>query len=308
MNQKRLIAVLLALSLSIPALFCGCEGLPEAGTAIGQAVGVIDDDEADSILRGAEAVQKTAQDLTPEQEHFIGRAVAAKILQTYKPLDRNEANTYLNVLGQSLVVFSGRPETFSGYHFMLLDSDEINAFAAPGGLILLTRGMVQCCENEDELAAVLAHEIGHVEKKHGLNAIKQARLTSAFTIIAAEAGKQLGGEDLAQLTEEFEGSVGDVVMELTTKGYSRKQEFSADAAAVNTLRRAGYPETALVTMLQRMGQRLGNAGGPGFARTHPTAQSRIESISPTIVGADASLSAIRQQRFAKAMQSIVAAK
>jgi beta-barrel assembly-enhancing protease len=308
MTGKRLIAVLLALSLLIPMLFCGCEGMPKVGTAIGQATGMIDDDQADSILRGSEAVQKTFQDLTPEQEYFIGRAVAAKVLQGYKPLDRAEANAYLNLLGQSLVAFSVRPETFGGYHFLLLDSDEINAFAAPGGLILVTRGMIQCCENEDELAAVLAHEIGHVEKKHGLSAIKQARLTSAFTVIAAEAGKQLGGEDLADLTEAFEGSVGDVVMTLTTKGYSRKQEFSADAAAVDTLRRAGYPETALVTMLQRMEQRLGTAGGPGFAKTHPSAQSRIEAISPTIVGKGATPNAVRQQRFAKTMQSIVAAK
>ncbi|HON90065.1 MAG TPA: M48 family metalloprotease [Sedimentisphaerales bacterium] len=308
MNGKRLSIILLALSFSIPSLFGGCEGLPEAGTAIGQAVGVIDDDEADSILRGSAAVQKTFQDLTPEHEYYIGRAVAAKVLQSYQPFDRPEANAYLNLLGQSLAAFSNRPETFGGYHFLLLDSEEINAFAAPGGLILVTRGMVQCCQNEDELAAVLAHEIGHVEKKHGLSAIKQARLTSAFTILAAEAGKQFGGEDLAQLTEAFEGSVGDIVMTLTTRGYSRQQERSADAAAVEILRRAGYPQTALVTMLERMGQRLGSTSTPGFARTHPSAQSRIESVSPTIMDAGTTSNAVRQQRFAKAMQSVVAAK
>ncbi|NLH42534.1 MAG: M48 family metalloprotease [Planctomycetes bacterium] len=308
MNPKRLIAILLALSLLIPVLFCGCEGMPEAGANIGRAVGVIDDDEAESIIRGGNAIQKAAQDMTPEQEHYVGRAVAAKVFQSYKPLDQAEANAYLNLLGQSLVVFSGRPETFRGYHFLLLDSDEVNAFAAPGGLILVTRGMVQCCQTEDELAAVLAHEIGHVEKKHGLNAIKQARWTSAATILAAEAGKQSGVEELAELTEAFEGCVGDVVMTLTTKGYSRKQEFSADAAAVNTLRRAGYPESALVTMLQRMGQRLGDAEGPGFARTHPKAQDRIEAITPTIVDRGVASNAVRQQRFAKAMQSILAAK
>lgn len=308
MNQKRSIAVLLALSVSMPALFIGCGDLSEVSTEIGRAAGVIDDDQADSILRSAQAVEKSWQDLTPEQEYYIGRAVAAKVFQTYPAFDRTHANTYLNLLGQSLVIFSDRPETFGGYHFLLLDSNEINAFAAPGGLILVTRGMVQCCENEDELAAVLAHEIAHVEKKHGLSAIKSARLTSAFTIIAAEAGKQLAGEDLAAVVEEFEGSVGDVVTTLTVSGYGRKQERSADAAAVEILRRAGYPERALITMLQRMDQRLGNAGGPGFASTHPSAQSRIESVSPTIVDTTAPSNAARQQRFAAAMQSIVAAK
>ncbi|MGE5294821.1 MAG: M48 family metalloprotease [Solirubrobacterales bacterium] len=305
MNQKRLIAILLALSVSIPALFVGCEGLPEAGTEFGRAVGVIDDDQADSILRVGKAVEKTWQDLTPEQEYYIGRAVAAKVFQTYPPLDRAQANDYLNVLGQSLVIFSDRPETFGGYHFILLDSNEINAFAAPGGLILVTRGLVQCCQNEDELAAVLAHEIAHVEKKHGLTAIKSARLTSALTILGAEGAKQLAGDDLAQVVGDFEGSVGDVVKTLTVSGYSQKQERSADDGAVEILRRAGYPGTALITMLQRMDQRLGSTGG-GFGDTHPSAQSRIDSVSSEIVGTSVAASPARQQRFAKAMQTVVA--
>ncbi len=140
-----------ALGLLIALTFCGCEGLPEAGAEIAKVTGVISADEAKSITRGAKAVQKTWQDLTPEQEYYIGRAVAAQVFQTYPPLDRPPGNTYLNLLGQSLAIYSERPETFGGYHFLLLDSDEINAFAAPGGLILVTRGMVRCCANEDEL-------------------------------------------------------------------------------------------------------------------------------------------------------------
>jgi len=297
---------MLALSLVAPVLFCGCEGVGEAGAEIARAAGVITADEAQSIKRGAQAVEKSWQDLTPEQEYYIGRAVVAQVLQSYPPLDRPQANGYLNLLGQSLAIFSERPETFGGYHFLLLDSDEINAFAAPGGLILVTRGMLRCCENEDELAAVLAHEICHVEKKHGLSAIKQGRLTEAFTIIASESAKQMGGEELAALTREFEGSVGDVVMTLTTSGYSRKQENSADAAAVALLRRAGYPEAAMVTMLQRMDERLADAGGLGFAKTHPSAQSRAEVLRKTVGDTESSPDAVRQQRFAAALQSVVA--
>jgi len=308
MNERRILSIVLALSLLMPVLFCGCEGVGEAGAEIGRATGVLTDQEAESVKRSAQAVEKSWQDLTPEQEYYIGRAVAAQVFQSYPPLDRPEANAYLNLLGQSLVAFSDRPETFGGYHFLLLDSDEINAFAAPGGLILVTRGMVRCCQNEDELAAVLAHEICHVEKKHGLSAIKQGRLTSAFTIIASESAKQMGGEELAQLTQEFEGSVGDVVMTLTTSGYSRKQERSADAAAVEVLRRAGYPEGAMITMLQRMDERLGSAGGLGFAKTHPSAQSRIEALGATISTGGASSDAVRQQRFAAAMQPVLAGK
>jgi len=304
MKTKHLFIAMAVVALFAPLLFFGCGDVADIGTQLAEGAGVISADEGESIRRGAKAVEKSYQDLTPEQEYYIGRAVAAQVFQSYPPLDKSEANAYLNVLGQSLAVFSERPETFGGYHFLLLDSDEINAFAAPGGLILVTRGMLQCCENEDELAAVLAHEIGHVEGKHGLKAIKQGRLTEAFTIIASESAKQLGDEDLAALTREFEGSVGDVVMTLTTSGYSRDQERLADASAVRILKRAGYPEASIVAMLQRMGQRLDDTGGLGFAKTHPSAESRIDDLDDVVPGGAEAPNPVRTQRFAAAMQPV----
>ncbi len=252
-------------------------------------------------------MEKSWEDLTPEQEHYIGRSVTAQVFQSYTPLDQSAANSYLNLLGQTLAIFSERPETFGGYHFVLLDSDEINAFAAPGGLIMVSRGMVRCCQTEDELAAVLAHEICHVELMHGLRAIKQARLTEALTIVAAESAKTLGDEELAAVTREFEGSVGDVVMTLTTRGYSRSQERDADAAAVRLLQRAGYPGAAMITMLKRMDKRLANAGGLGFAKTHPSASSRADDLTSMVVASTPVVDAARQARFSAAMQRITAA-
>ena len=308
MNDRRLLAEVLVLSLAAPVLLCGCATVSEAGTGTAQAAGVLTSSQAASINRSVQAVEKTWQDLTPEQEFYIGRAVVAQVLQTYPPLDRPQANEYLNVLGQSLAAFSARPETFGGYHFLLLDSHEINAFAAPGGLILVTRGMVRCCQNEDELAAVLAHEICHVEKKHGLSSIKQGRLSQAFTIIASESAKQAGGEQLAALTREFEGSVSDVVTTLTTSGYSRGQERDADAAGIRLLQRAGYPAAAMVTMLERMDERLADSGGFGFAQTHPSAKSRADALRKTIRDTEPSPDAVRQQRFSAALQSVLASR
>lgn len=308
MNERPSFLTIACLGLLVVALFFGCAEVTEIGTQLAQETGMISADEAESVKRGAQAVQKTWQDLTPEQEYYIGRAVAAQVFQSYAPLDQPEANAYLNLLGQSLAIFSDRPETFGGYHFLLLDSDEINAFAAPGGLILVTRGMLRCCESEDELAAVLAHEICHVEKKHGLSAIKQGRLTEAFTIIAAESAKQMGSEELASLTREFEASVGDVVMTLTTSGYSRTQERQADGAAVQLLRRAGYPEASIITMLKRMDERLAEAGGLGFARTHPSAQSRMDDLRPVIRQTASAPDDTREERFSAAMRPIAAEK
>lgn len=306
MNEKLpsiVVSVLLVLML-----FSACSEVSEMGTKIAREAGVITSGQAGSITRSSKAIEKTQQELTPEQEHYIGRAVAAKVFQSYPPLDRPRANEYLNLLGQSLAVFSDRPETYGGYHFLLLDSDEVNAFAAPGGLILVTRGMLRCCESEDELAAVLAHEICHVEMKHGLRSIKQGRLTEAFTVVAAESAKQLGSEELASLTREFEASVGDVVMTLTTSGYSRTQERDADAAAVELLRRAGYPEAAMITMLQRMDERLADAGGLGFAKTHPSAKSREKLVRSKVTNTVFVPDAIRRERFSAVMRSIIAGR
>ena len=89
---------------------------------------------------------------------------------------------------------SDLPETFGGYHFLILDSDEINAFAAPGGFIFVTRGLLRCCKHEDAAAAVLAHEIGHVELRHGLQAIKKSRITTALTTLGIAGVKTFGGD------------------------------------------------------------------------------------------------------------------
>ena len=306
MSRRYPFVPILMLGFTIAALLYGCSEVTELSTQLAQETGMITADEAKSIERSSRAIEKTQQELTPEQEYYVGRAVVATVLQTYPPLDQPQANDYLNLLGQSLAVFSDCPETFGGYHFLLLDSDEVNAFAAPSGLILVTRGMLRCCQNEDELAAVLAHEICHVEMKHGLRSIKQGRMTEALTILAAESAKQLGNEELASLTREFEASVGDVVMTLTTSGYSRAQERDADAAAVQLLRRAGYPEAAMMTMLHRMHERLSDSGGLGFAKTHPSAKSRADTLNATISNAEFVPDPVRKERFSAAMQSILA--
>lgn len=286
------------------ALLCGCASIAELGAAVGEATGAITADQAKSITRTAKAVEKTFQDITPEQEYYIGRAVAATVLNKYDAYDAEQLTRYVNVLGQTLAQASDKPETFGGYHFLVLDSDEINAFAAPGGLVLITRGMVRCCRTEDALAAVLAHEIGHVQGQHGLKAIRKGRLTSALTILAVESAKTFGGQDLATLTEAFEGSISDITSTLMNNGYSRGLEREADRAAVTIMQRVGYDPSALVDMLRQMKQHL-KPGGLDFAKTHPAPQDRILDIE-RIIGASGAVKAptARQKRFDKATKGI----
>ncbi|MBI2438612.1 MAG: M48 family metalloprotease [Lentisphaerae bacterium] len=297
-------AIVLSLSALALAGLSGCQSvgvLSEVGAGVAAATGAVTPQQAESIKRAGVAVGKTFEDITPEQEYYIGRTVGAVVLNRYKPLNNEAANHYLNVLGQTLAQFSDRPETFGGYHFLVMETEEVNAFSAPGGLIFISRGMLRCCRSEDALAAVLAHEIAHVAFQHGLRAIKKGRLTSALTILAAESAKSLGGQDLAQLTEAFEGSIGDITATMMNNGYARGFERQADQAAVTILQRAGYDPQGLAAMLTEMQERL-KPGGVDFAKTHPSPKSRIEDIVKWIGPVKpVSSSAERQARFQAAL-------
>lgn len=257
--------------------------------------------DIESMMKISHAVTRSFENFTPEQEYYIGRTVGGIILEKYRPYNNTKVNRYINVLGQTLAQASDLPETYGGYHFLVQDSDEINALAAPGGLIFITRGLLKCCRNEDAVAAVLAHEIGHVQLKHGLHAIKTSRVTSALTLIGIESTKAFGGEELADLTRTFEGSIMDITGTLINSGYSRTFESQADAAAVTILKRVGYDPNGLIDMLKVMENRL-KPGGLDFAKTHPSPASRIENIQK-IVGkyTEVKTPAVRQARFMAAL-------
>ena len=259
--------------------------------------------DTDSIVKTAHAVSKSFEDITPEQEYYIGRTVGAMVLQRYQPYDKPTANRYINILGQTLAQASDLPETYGGYHFLIQDSDEINAFAAPGGLIFVTRGILRCCRHEDAVAAVLAHEIGHVQYKHGLQAIKKSRVTAAVTTLAIEGTKTFGGEDLAGLTRTFENSISDISSTLIVNGYSRSFEYQADKAATIILQRVGYNPSGLVDMLNVMDQRL-KPEGLDFAKTHPAPTKRITEIENYLSYSKVQSPRSRQARFKKAIGNI----
>ena len=281
--KVKLMVVLLVLGQIVFAAGCKTTDVLDGLGAIQVGGFSISESQMESIKKTVKAVGRAFTDITPEQEYYIGRAVGAKLLGQYQPYDNQWVNRYLNQIGQSLAAYSDMPETFGGYHFLLLDDEGINAFAAPGGLIFVSRGMLRCCRNEDELAAVLAHEIGHVQLKHGLQAIKKGRLTNVFSIMATEGVKQMAAPEIAELTGLFEDSIHDVTSTLVSSGYSRAFERQADVAALTILERSGYDPFALNSMLAVMQQRL-DPKGLDFAKTHPDPGDRIKEIEPLLAG------------------------
>jgi beta-barrel assembly-enhancing protease len=279
--SARLPALLLPALLLLPAA-AGAFDLRDLGRIGGELTGR--GAEVDSALRTAEqgaqvltSVRKGIEDLTPEEEYYIGRSVSAQILARYRPLNEAKVNRYLNTLGGYLRQYSARPETFGGYHFQLIDSPEVNAFAAPGGFILVTSGLYRLLGSEEELAAVLAHEIAHVTLQHGLAAIRTANLTQAFTLIGKNlAERSHKGQQLIALTDAFDAGIDDIIGQLVNSGYSRGQELEADAEAQRILRAAGYDPAGLAAMLQKLDRHAG--GGAGFYKTHPPAAERLGAL------------------------------
>lgn len=245
------------------------------------------------VKKGAKLVAGAAHKINEEEEYHIGRAVAANILGQY-PLWRNaELTGYLNLVGRTLTLRSGRPEVYGGYHFAILDTPEANAFSAPGGIIFLTRGIVAMAADEDELAAVLAHEIQHIVAKDPLKAIQSQRLKALGTFTAGEAVGSAGGT-----LGVFQDSVMDISGTLLQKGYSRSQEKEADLGALKLLAACGYDPKALLDMLKKVQSVEGKKKAKAFS-AHPSAARRIDYVGGSIKPADPANRLARDARFEK---------
>ncbi|MCQ2595145.1 MAG: M48 family metalloprotease [Treponemataceae bacterium] len=238
---------------------------------------IINEKTKKSAKNTNEALLKAAEEITPEEEYYIGRAVAAQILTRYKPLNNQQLQTYLNRICSTLVINSSKPELYNGYHVMVLDSSEVNAFATPGGHILLTKGIIKCTENEEELAAVIAHEIGHIQLQHALKAIKSTRTKAALTAAGQTVVYAVGNEKLDEMVDTFNADIGEIVNTMTTNGYSKQQEFDADNAALALLAASGYDTDGLLGMLNELKKNQDVAAG-GMYTTHPSPDNRIRNV------------------------------
>lgn len=219
-----------------------------------------------------------AYTVSDEQEREMGKNMSA-ILLGAKPLeDDAQLNRYVNQVGRWLALNSQRPDL--AWRFGVINTDSVNAFAAPGGYVFITKGMLMHLNNEAELAAILAHEIIHVNKQHYLEAMKSSSLRGAlFTSlsVAADAAK-LDQND--QQYREWAEKVSTAAKGVYSKGLSRDDEFEADAQGIRLLAKAGYDPYALISGLQML-EGLGNSEGWGtlLFKTHPKPMDRIEQLS-----------------------------
>jgi len=284
-------------------LMLACAKVSQMGTSVLEKEGYIDKEQKESIDKVAGAMERSFADLTEEQEYYLGRSVAAKILALYPVYQKDALTAYVNRVGNAVAYNSDRPEIYAGYHFLVLDSEEINAFACPGGFVFVTRGLLRTCQNEDALAVILAHEVGHICAKHGLKAIKKSRLMDAFAILVQETSKHYDREELNKLATAFDGALGDIVDQLVIKGYSRQQEYEADRLGLQYANAAGYCCSCMEQSLQTMATSPQKDTGLGFFKTHPTPQDRLERVRQEIAakGYGYPVEPARTNRFQQAL-------
>jgi predicted Zn-dependent protease len=266
-------------------------------------MGQISKEDKEKIDRMALDSEKAARPMTEQEEYYVGRAVAATILGKYRVYRNERLTRYINEVGQAVALASDRPFTYGGYRFAVLDTDEVNALACPGGIVFITRGILKRAQNEEELSAILAHEVGHVNHKDGLGTIQRARWVQVVTLLGSEAAKKVSGAELAKLVSLFEGSVNDVVKTLVVSGYSRDQEAAADLSAMTFMYRAGYDPYGLSDYLGKLTKEQTGGAGQGLFATHPGMTERLAKARSVIaankwprIGHQ-----IRDQRFQQTM-------
>ena len=242
------------------------------GSAItgGKAAPAAQGDDLISLLT------QSLENIDEPKEIEIGRQLAA-LLMGAKPAHPDMAlQRYVNRLGRWISLQSPRPGL--PWTFVVLDDAGYNAFAAPGGYVFVTKGLIDRCADESELAGILAHEITHVTAKHHLQAIRQSAMAGVGTQLLAS---QIRTSNVAgQLVKDQLLSLFRTVY---TKGLSQSDEFEADRSGVAMAAKAGFDPYGLVSVLQQL--RTVTPDNPMFTltmSTHPAAQARLDYLEQSM--------------------------
>lgn len=265
--------------------------------------------EADAKTGGVKEVRKCEALRNPqvaiEEEYTIGQAIALNWIgkhgliidkgSDYKT-PANDLGLYVNKIGKNLAAQSSRPNI--QWTFGVINSDEFNAYSAPGGYVLVTKGLLKAVQSEAQLAGVIAHEIAHVTERHALRVYGNAKANGCQAALAAKAGTKSAGEskvgqEFAEFTSQFQGALGKpggyvdlnnagvglitnltkkVVEEITLKGFAHGDEFEADKIAAELITAAGYSPKEFVNFVVKI-----PAEGGAF-KNHPKNDARRQKL------------------------------
>lgn len=217
---------------------------------------------------------KSFSDVPVEKEIAIGRDVSAGLLGATPLVDDAAVQTYVNEIGHWLALQTERPDL--PWTFGVIDTDSVNAFAAPGGYVFVTRGLFVMLRNEAELAGVMGHEIAHVVRRHHLEAIESR--------LRAEVATDVAGMMVEYDSDAVDAMVG-AGMEVYAKGLDRDDELEADRMGVVVAARGGYDPYGLPAMLMSLYERNADDEALAFlVSTHPPAAERLRNLDQAMAG------------------------
>ena len=248
-------------------------------------------DQLGQITKGVQ-VAKKANDVrelqvTDAEEQELGAAVSERIRTRYGVVQDAAVHRYLALVGTALAQGSTRPAL--PWTFIVLDTDGVNAFAAPGGYVHITRGALALIKNEAELAGVLGHEIIHVTEKHTINAIQKSK--------AVQMG---AAETLSGSSSLMERAVTATYDNIVERGFGRAEENESDEKGVALANKTGYAPNGLVGFLTTLKDRnKASTEKRGLFASHPEMQERLDRITKLIASKKLTATAIVQPRYAK---------
>ena len=238
------------------------------------------------------SIAKKANDIrdlqmTDAEEQALGQQVSERIRTRYGVVQDEAVHRYIGLVGMALAQGSTRPNL--PWTFIVLDTDGVNAFAAPGGYIHVTRGVLALVKNEAELAGVLGHEIIHVTEKHTIRAIQKSK--------AVQMG---AAETLSGSSSLMERAVTATYDNIVERGFGRSEENESDEQGVALANKTGYAPNGLVLFLTTLKDRnKASTEKRGLFASHPEMQDRLDRITKQIASQKLMATATVQPRYAK---------
>lgn len=252
---------------------------------IGEKLGL--NEKTVNILDAGFGLIKSRQDITPEEEIEIGSSLIIEIIERNGGRFENpQIQKYVNLVGNTISRYCDAGEM--DFKFMVLNSDEINAFASPGGFVFITKGLYSIIENEAQLASVLAHEIAHVTNKHMIKTLQRAKMFMNLTKLTALASKK----DV----DKYSKVMGEVNSTLFEKGIDQEYEYEADNNALIYSSNANYNPFEFLVFLNNLEKLIGSRKSIFFS-THPDISLRIRRVNDELSSKYQNTGSVLSERF-----------
>jgi predicted Zn-dependent protease len=238
-------------------------------------------------------IMKRAQQLhdlemSDDDELRLGAAVSQRIRERYGVVQDPAIHKYVALVGNVLAAKSDRPQL--PWKFIVLDTDGVNALAAPGGYVHITRGALSLMKNEAELAGVLGHEIIHVTEKHTVRAIQKGKAI------------QMGADETLSNSPALFNKLVDKATDAVMAGFGRGEELEADEKGIIVASKAGYDPTGLRSFLATLKERNKNSSGKqGLFASHPEMDERLEKLDKEVKSKKLGGSVTMEARFRQHM-------